>query len=233
MLRAVLFDWGGTLVDFTWDDELLAEGHRAGLAAVGREAEAAVFTTRFATELLPSLVPGDDYSDLLRRELGLDDPQLDRFLDAEYAAWTPANALLGSAHALLETLRERGLRLAIVANGWPEPARLTRRRIQELGVAERVDAIVLADEVGVRKPDPRIFAAALRSLGVGFEAGEAMHVGDRIVADVQGAAAAGITSVQALWFAADDETGGVEPDYRAFTAMDVLNIARRLALAGL
>jgi HAD superfamily hydrolase (TIGR01549 family) len=232
VLRAVLLDWGGTLVDFTWSDELLAEGHRAGLAAVGREADAAAFTARFSSDLLPSLAPGDDYRALLRRELALNEEAVDRFLDAEFVAWTPANALLGSAHALLEALRERGLRLAIVANGWPEPARLTRRRIEELGVADRVDAIVLADEVGVRKPDRRIFDAALRSLGLGFEAGEAMHVGDRLVADIQGAAGAGITTVQALWFAADDEAADVEPDYRAFTGMDVLNIARRLALTG-
>ncbi len=231
MLRAVLFDWGGTLVDFTWDDELLAAGHRAGLAVLGREAEAEAFTSRFRNELLPTLAPGDDYRDLLRRELGVGDVDVDRFLDAEYVVWTPAHALLGSSHALLETLRERGLRLAIVANGWPEPARLTRRRLAELGVAERVDAIVLADEVGARKPDRRIFDAALRSLGLGFEPGEAMHVGDGLVADVQGAADAGITTVQALWFAADDAAVDVEPDYRAFTAMDVLNIARRLALA--
>jgi putative hydrolase of the HAD superfamily len=232
VLRAVLFDWGGTLLDFTWDDELLAAGHRAGLAALGREVDAAAFTTRFRNDLLPALALGDDYRDLLRRELGLDDEGVDRFLDAEYVAWTPANVLLGSAHALLEALRERGLRLAIVANGWPEPARLTRRRIDELGVGERVDAIVLADEVGARKPDRRIFEVALQSLGLGFEAAEAMHVGDQLVADVAGAAGAGITTVQALWFAADDHLGGVEPDYRAFTAMDVLNIARRLALAG-
>jgi hypothetical protein len=34
--------------------------------------------------------------------------------------------------------------------------------------------------------------------------------------------------VQALWFRADEHPDGGEPDYEAFTQMDVLNIARRL-----
>jgi hypothetical protein len=38
----------------------------------------------------------------------------------------------------------------------------------------------------------------------------------------------GMTTAQALWFRADD-TPGIEPDYMAFTPMDVLNAARRLA----
>jgi putative hydrolase of the HAD superfamily len=227
LLRAVLFDWGGTLVDFSWSDELLAAGHRAGLRALGREREADAFTSRFVDDLLPTLAPGDDYEALLRRELGASGDEVDRFLDAEYDVWTPAHALLGSAHALLEALRTRGLLLAVVANGWPEPARLTRRRIAELGVAERVDAVVLADEVGWRKPDPRIFAAALAALGV--TAGEAMHVGDSLAADVRGAADAGLTSVQAMWFSADTGEAHAEPDFVVFTPMDVLNVTRRLA----
>ena len=226
-MRAVLFDWGGTLVDFSWDDDLLAAGHRAGLRALDREAEADAFTARFHAELMPDLSPGDDYPAVLARELGATADEVDRFLDAEYGVWTPAHALLGSAHALLEALRDRGLRLGVVANAWPEPARLTRRRIAELGVAERVDAIVLADEVGARKPDPRIFAPALEALGVA--PGEAVYVGDRLDVDVLGASRAGLTTVQAMWFTADTGEAGIEPDYVAFTPMDVLIVTQRLA----
>ena len=56
-----------------------------------------------------------------------------------------------------------------------------------------------------------------------------MYVGDRLDTDVAGAGALGMTTVQALWFRADDTRGG-EPDFMAFTPMDVLNAARRLAL---
>ncbi len=232
MLDAVLFDWGGTLMRFQWDDELLSAGHRAGLEAIGRVDEAAGFTSRFTTEKLPALLehgaPGRlDYGAVLRELLGpVDDDELDRFLDAEHAAWRPARSLVDSGHALLESLRDRGLRLAVVANTWPEPARLVREELAELGVTGRVDAIALSGEVGVRKPAPELFRRALDELGV--EPANALFVGDRLVDDVEGAAAVGMTTVQALWFRADEHVSAVTPDFQAFVPMDVLTVVRRL-----
>jgi FMN phosphatase YigB (HAD superfamily) len=53
-------------------------------------------------------------------------------------------------------------------------------------------------------------------------------VGDRRLEDVQGAKELGMTTVQALWFRADDDELGIDPDFEAFTPMDVLNVVRRL-----
>jgi putative hydrolase of the HAD superfamily len=233
VLEAVLFDWSGTLMQFEWDDELLAAGHLAGLGALGRSGEAADFTARFAQETLPALraegaADALDYGDALRELLGpLDDADLDRFLDAEHAAWAPARSLLDTGHALLDSLRGRGLRLAVVANTWPDPPRLVRRELDELGVADRIDAVVLSGEVGARKPAAAIFERALADLGV--EADKALFVGDRLVDDVEGAAGVGMTTAQALWFPADDTPAPVEPDFLAFTPVDVLTAVRRLA----
>jgi putative hydrolase of the HAD superfamily len=228
MLAAVLFDWGNTLVEFGWDDELLAAGHRAGLAAIGRDEDPAAFTARYRAEVLPRMVPGDEYAAHLRRVLGpIADDQVDRFVDAEHAAWKPAHRLVSTAHALLDSLRARGLKTGVVANAWPEDGRLLRRDAEELGVAQRMDVLVFSTDVGVRKPDPAIFLHALERLGV--DAVDAVHVGDRLDVDVQGAANLGMTTVQALWFVADDTPASVEPDFMAFTPMDVLNAVRRLA----
>src|SRR5438045_1569932 len=115
MLAAVLFDWTGTLMQFEWDDEFLAAGHRAGLAALGREQEADAFTARFVREMLAALrEPGAaervDYTAELRDLLGpVGGDELDRFLDAEHAAWRPARSLVSTAHALLDSLRGQGL----------------------------------------------------------------------------------------------------------------------------
>ncbi len=232
MLEAVLFDWSGTLMQFEWDDELLAAGHRAGLAAIGCEGEADAFTRRFEAEKLPALqapvaAAQLDYGAELRDLLGpVTDAELDRFVDAEHAEWRPARALVGGAHALLESLRDRGLKLAVVANTWPEPPRLVRRELEELGVAGRVDEIVLSGEVGARKPAPAIFERALQALDV--DPLDALHVGDRLVDDIAGAAAVGMTTVQALWFRADDAAAEIEPDFLAFTPADVLIAAREL-----
>jgi putative hydrolase of the HAD superfamily len=218
VIEAVLFDWNNTLVQFTWDDELLVEGHRV---ALGRDDPA--FTERYR-ELMLGGAPQRPYAEVLR-ELGVDDP--DAFMEAEHEVWRPAHAALGSAQALLESLRSRGLKTGLVANSWPDPPRLLRKDAEALGLASLLDVMVYSEEVGVSKPDPEIFLHALRELGVDPSA--AMFVGDRLDTDVQGAAAVGMTTVQALWFRADD-TQGIEPDFMAFTPMDVLNAVRRLAL---
>jgi HAD superfamily hydrolase (TIGR01549 family) len=219
VIEAVLFDWNDTLVQFTWDDELLAEGHRA---ALGRDD--AEFTARYR-ELMLGDVPQRPYVDVLR-ELGVGDP--DAFIDAEHEAWRPAHAVLGSAQAMLDSLRGRGIKTGVVANSWPDPARVLRADVEASGLAPLLDVTVFSEEVGVSKPQPEIFLHALRQIGV--DPDHAMFVGDRLETDVQGAANVGMTTVQALWFNADDSTVGIEPDFMAFTPMDVLNAVRRLAL---
>jgi len=90
-----------------------------------------------------------------------------------------------------------------------------------------VDTIVLSSEVGKRKPHPAIFERALSELGV--DSSDALFVGDRLDADVLGASRIGMKTVQAVWFRADEGPKGVEADFQAFTQMDVLNVADRLA----
>jgi putative hydrolase of the HAD superfamily len=224
VIEAILFDWNNTLVQFTWDDDLLEEGHRAGLAAARSDQDAAAFTARYRELVLKTATPNDDYGDLLR-ELGVGDA--DAFVDAEHEVWRPAHEALGSAQALLDSLRSRGIKTGLVANSWPDPARLLRTDVAAFGLAGLLDVIVFSEEVGFRKPQPEIFLHALTQLGVDPE--HAMFVGDRLETDVQGAAQVGMATVQALWFRADD-TPGIEPDFMAFTPMDVLNAVRRLAL---
>ena len=89
-----------------------------------------------------------------------------------------------------------------------------------------MDAVVLSSEVGKRKPHAAIFERALEEVAV--EPGDALFVGDRIDADVLGASRVGMTTVQALWFRADDVPVDAEPDFQAFTQMDVLNVVDRL-----
>jgi HAD superfamily hydrolase (TIGR01509 family) len=225
VIEAVLFDWTNTLVEWTWDDDLFAEGHRAALAAVGSEVDPSEFTERYRAVVLPRA--GVPYAELLH-ELGIEDAE--RFIDAEHEVWRPAHAVLGSAQALLGSLHARGVKTGVVANAWPEPARVLRADVEAYGLAQHLDVLVFSDEVGSRKPDPAIFLAALDALAVDPTA--AMYVGDRLETDVQGAADVGMTTVQALWFHADDTPSEVEPDFLAFTPMDILNAVRRLAPNG-
>jgi HAD superfamily hydrolase (TIGR01509 family) len=218
VIEAVFFDWNNTLVRFEWDDDLVELGHRAGLGHDDPD-----FTARWRETMLDGHNDDRGYADVLR-ELGVADP--DAFIDAEHEVWRPAHSVLASAQALLEALRSRGIKTGLIANSWPDPGRVLRRDAEAFGLAERLDALVFSEEVGSRKPDPEIFLHACRQLEV--EAAATMYVGDNLVTDVQGAADVGMTTVQALWFRADD-TPGIEADFMAFTPMDVLNSVVRLA----
>jgi putative hydrolase of the HAD superfamily len=234
VLRAVLFDWGDTLMRWAPEPEHLADGHRAGLEAIGRGPVAGL-TERFHDEYLrswfePGLVEEIEYPAQVRRLLGefgieVSDDELRRFLDAEHAAWAPARQLAATTHALLETLRERGLLLGLVSNAI-DPPDLLHRDLAEFGIAERLDVAVFSSEVGRRKPDPLIFERTLEALGVA--AAESLFVGDTLATDIAGATALGMHTCQALWFNVDDDPAGPEPEFRAFTQMDVVSVVKRL-----
>jgi len=208
MLEAVFFDWGNTLVRFEWDDALVEAGHRA---ALGRDD--AEFTARCRELMLGDSHGRRPYAELLA-ELGLGDP--DAFIDAEHEAWLPAYGVLSMAPALLKSLRERGLKTALVADPWPDPPRVLVGDVERLGFAPLLDAVVLGGDN---------LARACAELDVAPSG--VLFVGDSL-ADVQRAADAGMTTVQALWFRADD-TSEIEADFQAFTAVDVVSIVRRLA----
>jgi putative hydrolase of the HAD superfamily len=238
MLKAVFFDWGDTLMEFAYSPELVSAGHHAGLAAVGRDGlpEVDALTERFREDYEPLFwAPGTieeiEYPGLVRRLLAdfgvaLDDDELGRFLEAEHEAWDPARILAAHTNPLLESLRERGLKLGLVSNAF-DPGWLLHRDLERMGLEQRLDFSVFSSEVGMRKPHPAIFERGLEALEV--EPEQALFVGDRLYEDVRGAAEVGMTTVQALWFRADQHPDGAEPDHQAFTQLDVLNIVRRLA----
>jgi putative hydrolase of the HAD superfamily len=236
VLRAVLFDWGDTLMRWAWEPQLLAAGHDAGLRAIGR-GPAPAMTERFRNAYLPLLwAPGTleevEYPGVVRKLLGeegieVDDAELDLFLEAEHAAWQPARMLATTTQALLEALRDRDLKVGLVSNAVDPPA-LLHRDLEQMGIAQRLDVAVFSSEVGWRKPHPAIFARALEAVGV--EPGQTLFVGDTLATDIAGASALGMHTCQALWFRADEDDRAPEPEFRAFTQMDVMTAVGRLQM---
>jgi putative hydrolase of the HAD superfamily len=236
VIEAVLFDWGDTLMpyDAQADDEFVLARTRAGLAALGGrvdvepEAVARWFREHF-DELFASDAEEDfDHLEMLARcfrELGASPTDDDVRLYAQASTWEGEMLLFPHTHALLDALRARGLKTAIVSNtsvpGW-----LLAPVLEKQGLASRIDAAVFSSDVGKRKPHPLIFRRALDELGVAPP--NALFVGDRLRQDVRGARDAGMVTVQALWERVDEHPDGAEPDYEAYTMMDVLNVVRRL-----
>jgi len=89
----------------------------------------------------------------------------------------------------LRSLRRWGKTLAVVSN-W-DPALPTL--LAQVGLAEFFAFILPSAEIGVEKPDGRIFSVALQRLGL--EPQEVVHIGDSYEADVVGARAVGITPI--------------------------------------
>lgn len=202
MLRAVLFDYGLTLVTFTFPRQDLLCAMDEARRWLGPDAPDAETLLREVLEPLEEDLDtiGDDEVDYLAfyerawRRAGLDVPRetLWRILDLEQRCWDRAIRLAPDALETLDALRARGLRTAVASNA-PFPPELMRRQVGLTGIADRADAVLFSSEVGRRKPAPELYRAALDGLGV--EAAEALYVGDREVEDYDGPRRLGMRAV--------------------------------------
>ena len=89
----------------------------------------------------------------------------------------------------LRALRAAGGKVAVVTNG---AADVQAQKIEHLGVLPLLDACCISGELGIRKPDPRIFEIAAARSGESLD--DAWMVGDG-EADIVGAHRAGVRSV--------------------------------------
>ena len=120
---------------------------------------------------------------------------------AARAALAQRDALLATVEAIKEqrhrivtTLRDRGYTLAVVSNAMRTPGRVLRQVLAHYGLLDCFAHTTFSDEVGVRKPAPEIFGMTLRA--VGGDPATAVHVGDDIELDVEGARAMGMRVIQ-------------------------------------
>ncbi len=125
-------------------------------------------------------------------DCGVDDPALARAADLAYRQVAGAINLRRGARRLLEGLREAGLSTVILTNGTVDPQRL---KAEQTGLLHLVAGVVVTEEIGFHKPDPRAFAAALAMTG--DAPALAAMVGDRWEFDIEGALQAGFR--QAVW----------------------------------
>jgi putative hydrolase of the HAD superfamily len=195
-VRAVLLDALGTLVELQPPAPRLRRLLREDGFEVTEEQAAAGFMAEIAYYLDHHLEGSDPErlerlrdrcAEEMRKALGV--PGLDHA--------TARRAMLGALEftpypdvlPALGELRGLGVTLVVASNwdcslpDWLRPP----------GILELVDAVLTSAEVGAAKPNPRIFERALAVAGV--EAGEALHAGDKVDNDVEGAATAGVRGV--------------------------------------
>jgi HAD superfamily hydrolase (TIGR01509 family) len=192
--RAVLFDAGNTLVFLDYARMAREVGGVVGLPltaeGLARHNAAAVRAMELAS--------GNDrhraaaYLEALFLSSGVPPESLNLVQDClgrmhrEQHLWS---LVADRSAESLARLREAGFKLGVVSNsdGRVEEA------LQAAGLRQYFDVVIDSALVGVEKPDPRIFHAALDALGVA--PGEALYVGDLYEVDVVGARAAGLDAV--------------------------------------
>jgi putative hydrolase of the HAD superfamily len=110
-----------------------------------------------------------------------------RFLEAFWNEdnWVP----FPEVHDVIAEIRRRGLRVGVLSNA---PSNLLVF-LERLGLTPHLDFAVISALEGVKKPDRRIFEAALARAGV--EPDEAVHVGDMYIEDILGGGAAGLRTL--------------------------------------
>lgn len=210
-LDAVLFDLDDTLHDDSYAFTTAAEevaleiAAERGLDALALKhayvAEAHGFWTQLTADQLSDRLGNVRFS-LWRSALervGIADAELARRAADAYHAYRKRHfRLFPGALELLHELRSRGIKTGLVTNGMAETH---REKIALLRLTEAFDAIFIADEVGLIKPDPLLFALACTRLN-SAPARTAM-VGDRYDRDIAGALSAGL---QTVWMNVRHET---------------------------
>jgi len=203
VLRAVLFDLDDTLFDHRLCARTaLSELHAAHAQFQGYPLDDFErLHSTFLEELHPLVTRGEIPLEEARRE------RLRRLFRAVGAA--PAEDLIAEAAAayresyirfrqpipgaapLLAAVKRRA-RVAIVSNNLLEEQ---QDKLRQCDLSEYIDVLVVSEEAGMSKPDPRIFEITLDRLGCRPD--EVVMVGDSWTADIAGAIASGI---RPIWF---------------------------------
>lgn len=195
----IFVDAGGVLVNPDWG-RVSAVLARHGIHAPAGTLAAAEPAAKRAIDIPPAVAGADDrrrgslFFDAVVRCAGLsvsDDRMAaaDRDLRAEHEADNLWSVVPEGAPEALDRLRAAGFGLVLVSNAAPDlPAFL-----DGLGLARRLDHLVVSGIVGIEKPEPGIFLEALRVSGA--EAAATVHVGDLYEIDVVGARSAGLRAV--------------------------------------
>jgi haloacid dehalogenase superfamily, subfamily IA, variant 3 with third motif having DD or ED/haloacid dehalogenase superfamily, subfamily IA, variant 1 with third motif having Dx(3-4)D or Dx(3-4)E len=208
-LQAVIFDLGGTLVDWPdWNEDIQRRwalsydylvahaGERSwpDCATYVRSMQAAEAShwqrvTTLLTSNRPEEVLSEGFAGL---QCPVESSEIALALEGYGQAVMGWATVFPDAAATLQALRSHGLRLGLLSNTWWAGAWHDADLVTH-GLASLFDTVVYTSDLAYSKPHPDVFYAVTRQLAV--EPAECVMVGDRLDADVVGGQGVGMRAV--------------------------------------
>jgi putative hydrolase of the HAD superfamily len=210
LIRAALFDYGGTLVtpEKSWP-VVKTDAINAVFQLLGRhglimpqERFLALNDSLFERYEEQETREDKDIADKVKYKelMGELFPELTEgkrnrlAIHANGAFWGVAQRnfkLSSGARGCLKMLRSKGIKMAVVSNHHNYDSLITR--MKQIGIRDYFQAVIASEKVGVRKPNPEIFEMALDRLRVRKE--YAVFVGDSLETDIAGAKKVGLVAI--------------------------------------
>ena len=181
-IQAVFWDLGGVII--RTEDRTRRAVWEARLGLPPRELDQIVFAGEMGRKAAVGQAGAEDVWTWVAQRLGLDREQRESLRQDFWRGEDLDLELVKFIRRLRPTYRT-----GMISNAWPE----IREQIEhEWRIADAFDKLIISAEVGLAKPDPRIYQLALEGLGV--QASQAIFVDD-FIENLEAASALGMHAV--------------------------------------
>jgi putative hydrolase of the HAD superfamily len=189
-IKAVIFDLDNTILDRTTTFKNFTVG----------------FLKAYFAHLDPNqqileriiLLDEDGYKDKLELFTALleelpwkEKPEVAELLDYYNREYVKSAVLMDHAREVIQHIRNKNYKTGLITNG---KTLIQYGKVDQLGIRNDFDFIIVSEEAGCKKPDPRIFDMAAKKLDLKPE--ECIYIGDHPLNDIEGASKIGM---QTIW----------------------------------
>ncbi|MDH7509041.1 MAG: HAD-IA family hydrolase [Methanomassiliicoccales archaeon] len=209
-MKAILFDLGHTLIDYyhDWKEpemKAIKKVYRILSTDFGIPDEEEDFYQHLSRLLMEAReakikkmieVPLSDVLDRCFHRYGCDgdDDLMDKALHAFYETLLENRQLIPGAKEMLDKVHARGYAIGLISDvAWGLPSEFPLRDMRYYGIDQYFDDLIFSTDVGLRKPNPKIFKMALSNLDARPD--EAMFIGNSLQADIKGAKGVGMVAI--------------------------------------
>ena len=238
-IKGILFDFGNTLISIELDWEKVLPLNIASLVRYLQSQNYPVDIEPFGKRFLElknhkhQLGQKDliEYTsvNILKEVLSeynfhdVDVSILEKAVEAFFEPEKKLYPVIAGAHKVLQTLKDRGYKLALVSNA--SSGKLIYSAMEHLDFTKYFDVTIVSADIGFRKPHPKIFELALEKLHISPQ--EAVMIGDVPAYDIAGAKKLGMKSILVNYLESTEgkkNLTDIQPDAIAHKITDIPNI---------